>query len=125
MIGGGSVIAGCMLTMGGLYASNGAQTKAGKRTLIALIYIFIAAFISSWAVVILVISSEMQPKRTRAPASSLAQCFSWVCFNLCCHSGFDFGAFVFAGGQLDHRVLDAVVPDALNVRPIFHVRDMR
>ncbi|KAJ7228698.1 general substrate transporter [Mycena pura] len=52
MIGGGSVIAGCMLTMGGVYASNGAQTKAGKRTLIALIYIFIAAFISSWAVVI-------------------------------------------------------------------------
>ncbi|KAJ7860917.1 general substrate transporter [Mycena leptocephala] len=78
MIGGGSVIAGCMLVMGGLYASNAAQTRAGQRTLIALIYVFIAAFISSWAVVIRVIASEIQPKRTRASATSLAQCFSWV-----------------------------------------------
>jgi hypothetical protein len=64
--------------MGVLYASDAAQTQAGRRTLIALIYIFIAAFISSWAVVIRVIASEMQPKRTRAPATSLAQCFGWV-----------------------------------------------
>ncbi|KAJ7696833.1 hypothetical protein B0H17DRAFT_1197930 [Mycena rosella] len=78
MIGGGSVIAGCMLTMGSLYASDAAQTAAGKRTLIALIYIFIAAFVASWAVVIRVIASEIQPKRTRAPATSLAQCFGWV-----------------------------------------------
>ncbi|KAJ7506621.1 general substrate transporter [Mycena galericulata] len=78
MIGGGSIIAGCMLVMGTLYASNAAQTQAGKRTLIALIYLFIAAFISSWAVVIRVIASEIQPKRTRAPATSLAQCFSWA-----------------------------------------------
>ncbi|KAJ7836209.1 general substrate transporter [Mycena leptocephala] len=70
MIGGGSVIAGCMLVMGGLYASNAAQTRAGQRTLIALIYIFIAAFISS--------GHEIQPKRTRASATSLAQCFSWL-----------------------------------------------
>jgi hypothetical protein len=82
MIGGGSVIAGCMLVMGGLYASNAAQTRAGQRTLIALIYVFIAAFISSWAVVIRVIASEIQPKRTRASATSLAQCFSWVCLLL-------------------------------------------
>ncbi|KAJ7018387.1 general substrate transporter [Mycena alexandri] len=78
MIGGGSVIAGTMLVMGALYASNAAQTQSGKRTLIALIYVFIAAFISSWAVVIRVIASEIQPKRTRAPATSLAQCFSWA-----------------------------------------------
>ncbi|KAJ7462013.1 general substrate transporter [Mycena latifolia] len=78
MIGGGSIIAGCMLLMGILYASDAAQTPAGKRTLIALIYIFIAAFISSWAVVIRLIASEIQPKRTRAPATSLAQCFSWA-----------------------------------------------
>ncbi|KAJ6515328.1 general substrate transporter [Mycena sanguinolenta] len=78
MISGGSVIAGCMLLMGVLYASKAAQTQAGGRTLIALIYIFIAAFISTWAVVIRVIASEMQPKRTRAPATSLAQCFGWA-----------------------------------------------
>ncbi|KAF7335303.1 MFS sugar [Mycena sanguinolenta] len=78
MISGGSVIAGCMLLMGILYASDAAQTQAGGRTLIALIYIFIAAFISTWAVVIRVIASEMQPKRTRAPATSLAQCFGWA-----------------------------------------------
>ncbi|KAF8182142.1 general substrate transporter [Mycena galopus ATCC 62051] len=78
MISGGSVIAGCMLLMGVLYASGAAKTQAGERTLIALIYIFIAAFISSWAIVIRVIASEIQPKRTRAPATSLAQCFGWA-----------------------------------------------
>ncbi|KAK7053974.1 MFS sugar [Favolaschia claudopus] len=78
MISGGSVIAGCMLLMGILYATGAAQTQAGGRTLIALIYIFIAAFITSWAVVIRVIASEIQPKRTRAPATSLAQCFGWA-----------------------------------------------
>ncbi|KAJ7864919.1 general substrate transporter [Mycena leptocephala] len=78
MISGGSVISGSMLVMGILYASDAAQTKAGGRTLIALIYIFIAAFISSWAVVTRVIASEMQPKRTRAHATSLAQCFNWA-----------------------------------------------
>jgi hypothetical protein len=64
--------------MGSLYASDAAKTQAGKRTLIALIYLFIAAFISSWAVVIRVVASEIQPKRTRASATSLAQCVSWV-----------------------------------------------
>jgi hypothetical protein len=81
MIAGGSVIAGSMLVMGSLYASDAAQTQAGQRTLIALIYVFIAAFVSSWAIVIRVIASEVQPKRTRAAATSLAQCVSWVsCF---------------------------------------------
>ncbi|KAJ7682083.1 general substrate transporter [Mycena polygramma] len=78
MISGGSIIAGSMLLMGALYASDAAQTQAGERTLIALIYIFIAAFIATWAVVIRMIASEMQPKRTRAAASSLAQCFGWA-----------------------------------------------
>ncbi|KAJ7892749.1 general substrate transporter [Mycena olivaceomarginata] len=78
MISGGSVIAGCMLIMGALYASDAAQTHAGERTLIALIYIFIAAFISTWAMVIRVVASEMQPRRTRAAATSLAQCFGWA-----------------------------------------------
>ncbi|KAJ6492031.1 general substrate transporter [Mycena sanguinolenta] len=78
MISGGSVIAGSMLLMGILYASGAAHTKAGGRIVIALIYIFIAAFVSSWAVVTRVIASEMQPKRTRAHATSLAQCFNWA-----------------------------------------------
>ncbi|KAJ6462701.1 hypothetical protein DFH09DRAFT_1493472 [Mycena vulgaris] len=75
---GGTVIAGCMLMMGSLYASGGAQTRAGQRTLLALIYIFISAFVASWAIVIRLIASEMQPKRTCAPATSLAQCVSWA-----------------------------------------------
>ncbi|KAJ7639563.1 general substrate transporter [Roridomyces roridus] len=78
MIGGGSVISACMLLMGSLYASDAAQTQAGKRTLIALIYLFIAAFVSSWALVTRVIASEIQPKRTRAAATSLAQCANWA-----------------------------------------------
>ncbi|KAJ7827616.1 general substrate transporter [Mycena olivaceomarginata] len=49
MIAGGSVIAGSMLVMGSL-----------------------------WAIVIRVIASEVQPKRTRAAATSLAQCVSWA-----------------------------------------------
>ncbi|KAF7336888.1 MFS sugar [Mycena venus] len=78
MISGGSAIAGCMLLMGILYASSASQTETGRRTLIALIYIFIAAFVSSWAVVIRIVASEIQPKRTRAPATSLAQCVNWA-----------------------------------------------
>ncbi|KAJ7849804.1 general substrate transporter [Mycena olivaceomarginata] len=50
MIAGGSVIAGSMLVMGSL-----------------------------WAIVIRVIASEVQPKRTRAAATSLAQCaVNWI-----------------------------------------------
>ncbi|KAJ6473383.1 general substrate transporter [Mycena vitilis] len=78
MISGGSFMAGSMLLMGILYASEAAQTKTGGRTVIALIYIFVAAFISTWAVVTRIIASEIQPRRTRAHATSLAQCFNWA-----------------------------------------------
>ncbi|KAF7332166.1 MFS sugar [Mycena kentingensis (nom. inval.)] len=77
MIGGGSVIAGSMLLMGTLYASA-ASTTAGKRTLVALIYIFVAAFVGTWAMTTRVITSELQPKRTRASATALAQSSSWI-----------------------------------------------
>ncbi|KAF7301628.1 MFS sugar [Mycena indigotica] len=73
-----ALTAGSPRQMGPPNPNGGRRTTGGKRTLIALIYIFIAAFVTSWAVVIRVVSSEMQPKRTRAPASSLAQCLSWA-----------------------------------------------
>ncbi|KAJ7640261.1 hypothetical protein DFH06DRAFT_625267 [Mycena polygramma] len=52
---------------------------AGRRTHIYRAHLHLhCRFIATWAVVIRMIASEMQPKRTRAAASSLAQCFGWT-----------------------------------------------
>ncbi|KAJ7588192.1 general substrate transporter [Mycena floridula] len=77
MIGGGSVVAGTMLILGTLYAAGASETKAGQYSIIALIYIFIAGFISSWAIVCRIVCSEVQPTKTRAAAASLGQCSNW------------------------------------------------
>jgi len=44
---------------------------------IALIYLFVAAFAMTWAVVLRVFCTEIQPSRTRATASSLALSANW------------------------------------------------
>lgn len=78
MIGGGSVVGGAMLLIGTLYASNATETKAGQYAVIALIYIFVAGFVSTWAMVCRLVCSEVQPRKTRAAAMSLSQCANWV-----------------------------------------------
>ena len=78
MIRGGSVIASTMLIIGTLYASGASNTAAGRWAIIVLIYLFVIGFTCSWAIVIRIIVSELQPTRTRAAVSSLGQCVNWV-----------------------------------------------
>ncbi|EIM90365.1 general substrate transporter [Stereum hirsutum FP-91666 SS1] len=78
MINGGLVISGTMIAIGSLYASQASTTTAGKWTIIALIYVFVVAYATSWAVVNRIYCSEIQPMHTRAAATSLGQCANWV-----------------------------------------------
>lgn len=70
-----------MIVIGAIYASGANEAKAGRYSVIALIYVFIAGFVSSWAVVCRIVVTEIQPKATRASATSLSQCMNWVCLN--------------------------------------------
>ncbi|KAG7088381.1 hypothetical protein E1B28_012382 [Marasmius oreades] len=78
MVGGGVAIGGTMLLIGILYASHANEAVTGRWTIIVLIYLFVASYISTWAIVCRIVSSEIQPSRTRASATSLGQCANWV-----------------------------------------------
>ncbi|KAK0458443.1 general substrate transporter [Desarmillaria tabescens] len=54
------------------------QDKCSATAIICFIYIFIAGFISTWAIVCRIVCNEVQPTQTRAAASSLGQCANWV-----------------------------------------------
>ena len=43
------------------------------------IYIFVIVYSATWSIVFQIYSSEIQPPKTRAAASSLAQSANWVC----------------------------------------------
>ncbi|KZV93444.1 putative transporter [Exidia glandulosa HHB12029] len=75
---GGVGIAASMLLIGTLYASRATDAKAGKIAVIALIFVFLVSFAMSWAVVIRVYASEIQPMRTRAAATALSQAANWI-----------------------------------------------
>ncbi|KAL0570032.1 hypothetical protein V5O48_011930 [Marasmius crinis-equi] len=78
MIGGGICIGGTMTLIGILYASHANDAAAGRWTIIVLIYLFVASFVSTWAIACRIVCSEIQPSRTRASAASLGQCSNWV-----------------------------------------------
>lgn len=78
MIRGGAVISMCMLAIGSIYASGASQTEGGRWAIIVLIYVFVVGFTSTWAIVIRIITSEVQPTRTRAAVSSFGQGIAWV-----------------------------------------------
>lgn len=77
---GGVLLGSCMLTIGTLYASRSVHGSygGGRWAVVVLIYIFALTYCATWAVGIKVYASEIQPLRTRAPASSLAQSFNWI-----------------------------------------------
>ncbi|KFZ09424.1 hypothetical protein V502_08758 [Pseudogymnoascus sp. VKM F-4520 (FW-2644)] len=76
---GGSIQAMCMIIIGALYASGQVSPgSAGAWTVIVLIYLFTIGFSGTWAVVIRIVTSEVQPAATRAAATSLAQATNWV-----------------------------------------------
>ncbi|CAG7854469.1 SubName: Full=Related to sugar transporter {ECO:0000313/EMBL:CCA69766.1} [Serendipita indica DSM 11827] len=75
---GGLVMGFCMTVIGAMYASGYVKQDAGRWIVIALIYVFVSAFAMTWAVVGKILTTEMQPSRTRATASSLAQTTNWL-----------------------------------------------
>ncbi|GAA94610.1 uncharacterized protein L969DRAFT_49031 [Mixia osmundae IAM 14324] len=72
ILAGGSLITLEMALIGALYSSR-TDSKAALWTIVALIICFTATFASTWAVSIKIYSSEIQPARTRAAATSMAQ----------------------------------------------------
>lgn len=75
---GGVGIALSMLLIGTLYGSRATDAQAGKIAVIVLIFIFLISYAMSWAVVIRVYASEIQPMRTRAAATALSQAANWI-----------------------------------------------
>jgi MFS family permease len=94
---GGILLASCMLLIGGLYASQAVHGDRGaaRWAVIVTIFLFGVVFCMTWAIGIRIYSSEIQPSRTRAGATSLAQSTNWVsdiafipfCTTLTCATG--------------------------------------
>ncbi|KAK5009471.1 hypothetical protein LTR28_000912 [Elasticomyces elasticus] len=71
---GGTLLAGCMLTIGSLYAADSVHTYgAGRWAVIVLIFAFALTYVSTWGMVGKIYASEIQPSVTRSSASALAQ----------------------------------------------------
>jgi Sugar (and other) transporter len=79
MIFGNGICALTMLVMGSIYAGGGDASKAGQWTIIAMIYLFLVSFSLTTAVVCRLYVTEINPIKTRAAVSSLAQSANWVC----------------------------------------------
>lgn len=77
---GGLGLAGTMILIGSLYASNSVHGDHGAARWVVMvaIYVFAIIFSGSWAIGFKVYASEIQPPATRASASSLAQSANWV-----------------------------------------------
>ena len=70
----------CMVSIGSLYAAESvyADHGAARWAVIVSIYLFSITYAASWGVGIKVYTSEIQPAKTRAAASSLAYSSNWV-----------------------------------------------
>jgi sugar porter (SP) family MFS transporter len=77
---GGILLSSTMFLIGALYASGVVHGDHGaaRWIVIVLIYIFALTYCTTWAVGIKIYASEIQPPKTRAPATSLAQSSNWV-----------------------------------------------
>jgi sugar porter (SP) family MFS transporter len=77
---GGILLSSTMFLIGALYASGVVHGDHGaaRWIVIILIYIFALTYCTTWAVGIKIYASEIQPPKTRAPATSLAQSSNWV-----------------------------------------------
>lgn len=70
---GGVAVGSCLFALGAMYSTGASQSPAGKYICIALIELFAVSFCSSWALVIRLYATEIQPTSTRASASSFGQ----------------------------------------------------
>jgi len=77
---GGILLTTCMLLIGSLYASNSVHGTYGaaRWVVIVTIYVFAASFCATWAIGFKIYATEIQPRATRAVASSLAQSANWI-----------------------------------------------
>ncbi|KAG2165921.1 hypothetical protein JADG_005660 [Aureobasidium aubasidani] len=77
---GGILLSSTMFIIAALYASGVVHGDHGpaRWLVIVLIYIFALTYCTTWAVGIKIYASEIQPPKTRAPATSLAQSSNWV-----------------------------------------------
>ncbi|KAG1749038.1 general substrate transporter [Suillus paluster] len=86
LIGGGIAIATCFMAIGALYATYGGKAngevylsgKGPQWAVIILIYMFVASFSWSWAVVIKIYACEIIPTRLRAKACAIQQLSNWL-----------------------------------------------
>jgi len=86
LIGGGISITTCFLTIGALYAIYGGRAdgqvylsgKGPQWAVIILIYMFVASFSWSWAVVIKIYACEIIPTRLRAKTCAVQQLSNWL-----------------------------------------------
>lgn len=86
LIGGGISIATCFMAIGALYATYGGRAdgqvylsgKGPQWAVITLIYMFVASFSWSWAVVIKIYACEIIPTRLRAKTCAVQQLSNWL-----------------------------------------------
>lgn len=77
---GGCILAICMFVIGSLYAAGIVYGSHGaaRWIVIVLIYVFALTYSVTWAVSMRIFASEVQPLKTRAPATSLALSANWA-----------------------------------------------
>ncbi|TFY68987.1 hypothetical protein EVG20_g3343 [Dentipellis fragilis] len=75
---GGTMISISMLLIGTLYATHASESAVGKWMIVGCLYLFLFVFSMTWGIVTRIYCTEIQPIRTRAAATSLAQCAHWV-----------------------------------------------
>ncbi|KAK0461827.1 general substrate transporter [Desarmillaria tabescens] len=73
----GGVFMALAMTIIGILYSLPSLNRSGQYAVIAFIYVYVIAFIMSWAILMRVWVSESQPLRTRATVSSLALTLNW------------------------------------------------
>ncbi|KAH8595673.1 general substrate transporter [Bisporella sp. PMI_857] len=71
---GGFLLAGCMLLIGSLYASNAVHPYGIARWVVIIsVFIFGLAYCATWGIVGKIYATEIQPSNTRAAANCIAQ----------------------------------------------------
>jgi len=76
---GGVTLSVCMFLIGALYASNSVHSYGvGRWFVIVLIFVFALTYSVTWGVVGKIYASEIQPAKTRASASCIAQALGFV-----------------------------------------------
>lgn len=80
VISGGILLTSCMFLMGILYASSSVHQGYGaaRWVVVTSIFVFALTYCFTWAVVMKIYASEIQPAKTRASANSVAQGMGFV-----------------------------------------------